>query len=225
MIPIPPPEKVRLQSSSWNGQWTSGYIREQALQREAKLRRQRIRDNLRSGMNFTGEEDELTVFRRVHIVSYKGDLLKVLVEIGEKLRDLMIELSAHSASEPPDIPVEFEQRFSRILSDFDELRNTKIMPLLELQKRSAHDDRSRAVHLENWIRRTRQILLKAPFKGCREQIMKIRNWLTGEFQQSHCLLKVLITKDLEERDLCQVPRIYSIIITIFLTPGRSHIKP
>jgi hypothetical protein len=195
MYPIPPPpaEKIRLQTSSWSGRWNSGYIREQALQRQAKLRRNRIRDNFAAGITSAFDGDEVASFRRIHIIPHEGDILNGLVETGEKLRDLMIDLSADSSPQDLETPSAFESRFKDILSAFSKLKETNITPLLELQKRSSRDSRSRSEPLEGWIRKTSQILVNAPFKfkGCQEQIKDICDWLlhtngSGPSNHSNC---------------------------------------
>jgi hypothetical protein len=123
--------------------------------------------------------EEITTFRRVHVLPYQGDILKALIEPGKKLRELMIDISAKSPSQSSVDSLPFEQTFSSILADFNELKDTHVSPLLELHKRSMSNPSSSNAALQAWIEKTRLILMKAPFKSeeHQAQIQEICLWL------------------------------------------------
>ncbi|KAI0534576.1 hypothetical protein GGR58DRAFT_520161 [Xylaria digitata] len=185
-IPIPPPEEVRLQGSSWKGSWTSIPMRKQITRRVSTLSKKRRLEMLCnedvdvSSRVLTDDEIEKT-FRRVHVVAFQGDPLEALVKIGQRCRDLMVMFfpsfpSSHQSLSSP----EFKDTFSSILADLEEIRNSGITPMAELDTR-----RGSAVEhmiLETYLQKTATILENAPLGDIfsYEDIQKLVRWLQGE---------------------------------------------
>ncbi|RBQ79387.1 hypothetical protein FVER14953_12183 [Fusarium verticillioides] len=89
-VPLPPPEPV--QWDSWDGLWESRFRQPQALSR--------LRN---SGMPFDkspvgstdDEEVDVSAFRRVHVIPFEGDLLRSVVRIGARCRDVILRYAAN----------------------------------------------------------------------------------------------------------------------------------
>ena len=112
------------------------------------------------------DDEEESTFRQVHVISHQGDLLKTLVKIGQRCRELVIEFSTHWSSETDHDISSFGFAFKGVVNEFNELVATGITPFLELSRRSGSPIRKRV--LEVWIQKTAWILATALFQynGC-----------------------------------------------------------
>ncbi|KAI8629558.1 hypothetical protein F5Y19DRAFT_475545 [Xylariaceae sp. FL1651] len=181
-IPMPPPETLRLQTSSWSGSWTSDYVREQARLRLPILakkghRVQQFDGQLNNPPLELADEIEES-FRRVHVIPFQGDPLEALIKIGQRCRDLMVQFSSHIADPLLSLSsAPFEPIFADILTDMEEIRSSGINPLLELAIRQGSDVKRQIVL--SYIEKTATILAHAPLgdRFAQSQISHLIEWL------------------------------------------------
>jgi hypothetical protein len=98
-VPVPPPEPVHW--DSWNGQWRSRFRRPQALSR---LRNSGMPFDRSPTASTEDEEVDVSAFRRVHVVPFEGDLLRSLIRIGSRCRDVVLKYSANFEPNNPRLP-------------------------------------------------------------------------------------------------------------------------
>ncbi|KAF4335411.1 hypothetical protein FBEOM_10737 [Fusarium beomiforme] len=176
-VPVPPPEPIHW--DSWKGQWRSRFRQPQALLR---LRNSGMPFDKSPSAGTDNEEVDVSAFRRVHVVPFEGDLLRSLVRIGSRCRDVVLKYSSNFDPDNPRVPPETVVEFKRLIQEFNELKATGIYPLAELSARQG--TKSYKEVLEHWIYRTAQVLyhpLDDPLFCARvspDEIREIRSWLS-----------------------------------------------
>ncbi|KAM5386027.1 uncharacterized protein FOBCDRAFT_208364 [Fusarium oxysporum Fo47] len=175
-VPVPPPEPVHW--DSWNGQWRSRFRHPQALSR---LRNSGMPFDRSPTASTEDEEVDVSAFRRVHVVPFEGDLLRSLIRIGSRCRDVVLKYSAKFEPNNPRLPPETILEFKRLIQEMKELKATGIYPLAELSARQG--TKSHKEVLEHWIKRTAQVIyhpLDDPLFRARvshDEIWAIHQWL------------------------------------------------
>ncbi|TVY73694.1 hypothetical protein Focb16_v004986 [Fusarium oxysporum f. sp. cubense] len=109
-VPVPPPEPVHW--DSWNGQWRSRFRRPQALSR---LRNSGMPFDRSPTASTEDEEVDVSAFRRVHVVPFEGELLRSLIRIGSRCRDVVLKYSANFKPNNPRLPPETILEFKRLI--------------------------------------------------------------------------------------------------------------
>ncbi|KAF4499635.1 hypothetical protein FAGAP_4185 [Fusarium agapanthi] len=177
-VPVPPPEPVNW--DSWTVQWRSRFLRPQALSR---LRNSGMPFDRSPSSNTDDEDVDVSVFRRVHVIPFDGDLLRSLVRIGSECRDLVLNYSSHFEPNNPRLPPETVVEFKRLVQELNELKATGIYPLAELNARQSTKGHKEV--LEQWIKRTAQVVyhsLADPLLRARvshDEITEISQWLSN----------------------------------------------
>ncbi|KAF5227064.1 hypothetical protein FANTH_14883, partial [Fusarium anthophilum] len=177
-VPVPPPEPVNW--DSWIRQWRMRFLRPQALSR---LRNSGMPFDRSPSSNPDDEDVDVSVFRRVHVIPFEGDLLRSLVRIGSECRDLMLNYSSHFEPNNPRLPPEIVAEFKRLIQELNELKATGIYPLAELNARQSTKGHKEV--LEQWIKRTAQVVyhsLVDPLLRARvsyDEITEISQWLSN----------------------------------------------
>ncbi|KAF2967272.1 hypothetical protein GQX73_g6298 [Xylaria multiplex] len=185
-IPIPPPEEARLQGSSWTGSWTSIPMRKDTRRVPTFPRKRRLEmlysEEVDVSSPVTTDNDIEKMFQRVHVIPFQGDPLEALIKIGQRCRDLIVMFfpGSHQSLSSP----EFQDTFSSILADLEEIRNSGITPMAELGTRR----RSAVEHaiLQTYFQKTATIIKDAPLGDSfsKEDIHKLVTWSNREPEKS-----------------------------------------
>ncbi|KAF4455186.1 hypothetical protein F53441_2424, partial [Fusarium austroafricanum] len=177
-VPVPPPEPIHW--DSWKGHWISRFRRPQAL---CRLRNSGMPFDRSPTASTDDEEVDVSAFRRVHVIPFEGDILRSLVRIGTRCRDVVLMYSSNFDPDNPHLPPETVVEFKRLLHELNELKATGIYPLAELAARQGA--KAYKGVLAQWIKRTVQVLyqpLDDPLFRARlseDEIWTISQWLTN----------------------------------------------
>ncbi|KAK3376530.1 hypothetical protein B0T24DRAFT_221773 [Lasiosphaeria ovina] len=147
----PPPEPVRW--DSWQDGWNWRFRRPEAL---SILQKAALPFERSPGAE-TGEDADVSCFRRIHVVPFQGNILRSLIDVGDKYRDFLLNYAANFNPDSPQLPRAVLEALKGILDEFDTLRKTDITPTAEVEARQGSQDEKAA--LLQWISRTTDLLM------------------------------------------------------------------
>jgi hypothetical protein len=188
-LPIPrsPPEPV--QWDSWKTSWNGRFRQAEAL---SSLKKAVLPFGTSPAAEYdtaAGENPDISCFRRIHVVPFQGDLLRSLIDIGTRYRNLLLKYAAGFDPDRPQLPPGFSGTLKGILDELDTLRKTGIAPNSELDARQGPADAKAA--LLQWMTRTTALLqhpLDDPLMRPRVseiQIDALIRWLTPPTRLDH----------------------------------------
>jgi hypothetical protein len=178
-VPFSPPEPV--QWDSWETSWNGRFRQPGALSSLKKAALPFFRAPAAEYNTPAGEKSDISCFRRIHVVPFQGDILRSVIDIGTRYRDLLLKYASSFDPDKPQLPPGFSETLKGILDELDTLRKTNIALDSELEARQGPADAKTA--LLQWMTRTTDLLqhlLKDPLLRPRvseTQINALIEWL------------------------------------------------